>query len=82
MLWRDMGLIMETAELTDLGVILHDGGVHGPGSYENINPARMMVLLQGIVLHEGMDLRSLAAEDREQIVASFQRVGQVILDAD
>jgi hypothetical protein len=81
-MWKDMGLKMETAQLVNEGILLHEGGIHGPGSFANINPARLTVLMQGSVLHEGMDLRSVSASDRTDLLYQLQQVNVVVVSRD
>lgn len=77
--WADMALIMETAQLVDAGILLHEGGIHGPGSFQNINPSRLSVLLHGSVLYEGMDLRRVSQLDRDDVLAQLQHVHKIVL---
>ena len=80
MLWKDMALVMEAAELAHEGVILHEGEIHSGTSYENINLARMTVLLQGSVLHEGMELADADPVARAALIEHINGIGVIVVE--
>jgi hypothetical protein len=72
--WTDMGLIMEVAELVNEGILLHEGGLHGPGSFSNINLRRVEVLMQGSVLYDGMNLKNVDAAEKAKVFDHLKHI--------